>query len=71
MGFAYIEGRKQWHGREDEKSMMIVSHARYIRVRVVHGRITTTAAAEAAVIAKPSRTSKVLLPYHHFSSPTI
>ena len=28
----YIEGRKQWNGREDEKSMMIVSYARYVRV---------------------------------------
>ena len=31
-GVVYIEGRKQWNGREDEKSMIIVSYARYIRV---------------------------------------
>ena len=31
-GFVYIEGRKKWNGREDEKSMMIVSYARYTRV---------------------------------------
>ena len=31
-GFVYIEGRKQKNGRDDEKSMMIVSYARYIRV---------------------------------------
>ena len=31
-GLVYIEGRKQWHGREDEESMMIVSYAGYIRV---------------------------------------
>ena len=31
-GFAYIEGEKQWNGREDEKSIVIVSYARYIRV---------------------------------------
>ena len=32
-GFVYIEGRKQWNGREDAKSVMIiVSNARYIRV---------------------------------------
>ena len=30
-GVVYIEGRKQWNGREDEKSM-IVSYARYIGV---------------------------------------
>ena len=30
-GCVYIEGRKQWNGREDEKSMtIIVSYARYI-----------------------------------------
>ena len=34
-GVVYIDGRKQWNGREDEKSMMvtsIVSYARYTRV---------------------------------------
>ena len=30
-GVRYIEGRTQWNGREDEKSM-IVSHARFIRI---------------------------------------
>ena len=34
-GFECIEGRKQWNGREDEKSMMsIVSYASYVRVPV-------------------------------------
>ena len=32
MGFVSIEGRKQTNGRKDEKSMIIVSYARYIRV---------------------------------------
>ena len=26
----YTEGSKQWKGREDEKSMIVVSYARYI-----------------------------------------
>ena len=29
-GCVYIEERKQWNGREDEKSIAIVSYARYI-----------------------------------------
>ena len=32
-GFAFIQETKQWNDREDAKSMIIVSHARYIRVR--------------------------------------
>ena len=34
MGFVYIEGRKQWHGQEDDTSMMIAAYASYIRVPV-------------------------------------
>ena len=32
----YIEGRKQWNGREDENSVVMVSYARYI-IRVPAG----------------------------------
>ena len=28
----YIDGSKQWNGREVEKSMMIVSYARFIQI---------------------------------------
>ena len=31
-GFVYIEGAKQWNGREGEKSVIVVSYARYIRL---------------------------------------
>ena len=66
-GFVYIERRKQWNGREDEKSMMmIVSNARYIRV---------PASSMAGLPQQQQQQQKspnhlvyldVLLLYHHF-----
>ena len=60
----YIEGRKQWDGREDEKSMIIVSYA--VCIRVPAGSMAGLLQQPAVIIAKPPRTSNVLLLYHHF-----
>ena len=67
-GFVHNEGRKQWNGREEDESMIIVSYARYMRV-------------PAGSMAGNSRCNRQITSYleltaavsslAHFSGPTI